>query len=345
MISGMLKNTLVGSLAAATLVACGSAGSPSLPAMSVAAQRAALNRAHRGSWMSPLAKSAGQLVYVSSQATNEVYAYTYPGGKLVGTLAGFARLLGLCSDTKGDVFVVDAGASEIVKYAHGGTAAIASLSDPSQFPYDCAVDPKTGDLAVGNYVTLASNGNEEPGDVAIYKRAQGMPNFYTMPVLSHPEGGPQATYCGYDDKGNLFVDGIEQVVTPSGGTTEAPFLDELSAGQTKFVRIKVDKPFGGSGIQWDGKYLAVGDPIYLGREESAVDRISISGTTGKVVQTWVVLGVGYLSQFAVTGNEFIAADNQNGTVGFYQYDVIHPPTKLISGIGQAFGVALSAAKE
>ena len=56
----------------------------------------------------------------------EVAYYTYPAGKLVGTLNATAR--GLCSDTSGNVFLVNEGG--IGEYAHGGTSLINTLGSP-----------------------------------------------------------------------------------------------------------------------------------------------------------------------------------------------------------------------
>lgn len=66
--------------------------------------------------------ASGALLYVSSDATDNVYVFTYPGGVLKQTLTGFLFPQGECVDAKGDVFVTDAVADDIVKYAHGGNA-------------------------------------------------------------------------------------------------------------------------------------------------------------------------------------------------------------------------------
>src|SRR5580692_2300582 len=71
------------------------------------------------SWMSPAA--AGPLLYVSDIGAEDVDVFSYPGGKQVGTLTGFSEPAGLCTDRKGDVFVVDSGNDRILEYAHGGT--------------------------------------------------------------------------------------------------------------------------------------------------------------------------------------------------------------------------------
>ena len=88
-------------------------------------------------------------------------------------LTGFDNRQGECVDGAGNVFVTNSFKGQILEYAHGGTTPIATLSDPNQYPIDCAVDPTTGNLAVTNY--FAKTG---PGSVAIYQGAQGAPLFY-----------------------------------------------------------------------------------------------------------------------------------------------------------------------
>jgi len=75
----------------------------------------------RPSWMTPDAKLR-ELLYVSDDATYDVYVFSYPQGKLVGTLTGFAAPGSLCSDAQGDVFIPNVLTSTIVEYAHGSRA-------------------------------------------------------------------------------------------------------------------------------------------------------------------------------------------------------------------------------
>jgi len=122
------------------------------------------------SWMAPGAETQ-DLLYISDEGTNDVYVYSWPQLKLVGTLTGFSYPQGECVDTKGDVFVVNGRAqSQVVEFLHGGTKPIATLSDNySNHPSGCAVDPTTENLAVTNLET----GNKGDGNVIIYKKARG----------------------------------------------------------------------------------------------------------------------------------------------------------------------------
>src|SRR5579875_97950 len=97
------------------------------------------------SWMSPQAKS-GDLIYTTDIDLNEVFVLSYQTGKLVGTIAGLSQPMGVCSDREGDVYVTDG--DQILEYAHGGTQALGTLSDPGASADSCAVDPVSGNLAV-----------------------------------------------------------------------------------------------------------------------------------------------------------------------------------------------------
>ena len=106
------------------------------------------------SWMAPGAKGH-TLLYVSNYDGNDVFVYTYPGGKLVGTLTGFYGPDGVCADKKGDVWIVNDyetnSGENIVEYKHGGTTPIATVYDPAYVPTNCSVNPINGDLAVAKF--------------------------------------------------------------------------------------------------------------------------------------------------------------------------------------------------
>jgi hypothetical protein len=164
-----------------------------LPSLSLSSAPAAVGgqRVRAGSWMAPEAKGQ-DLLYVSdtSYGLGVVYVYSYPGGKLKGELSGVSPADGLCSDAKGNVFV-PAGTS-IAEYPHGGTQPIAVLNDPFGGADYCAVDRTTGNLAVSP-------------TVVVYAHAKGKGKAY-------PGGNEYGNRsCTYDDKGDLFVNGISFV--------------------------------------------------------------------------------------------------------------------------------------
>ncbi|HEY2555390.1 MAG TPA: hypothetical protein VGI15_09065, partial [Candidatus Cybelea sp.] len=193
----------------------------------------------RRSWMSPDAKKSSLLLYISDEASGDVYVYAYRSpnhlGKLVGTLTGFSTPSGECVDKAGDVFVTNTGADDIIEYAHGGTTAINTLADlPGEFPYSCAIDRTTGNLAVTDLFSSYGSGN-----VAIFPNAQGTPSIYTDPDF----GGMY--FVAYDNAGNLFLDG-----TPSG-SGEFVF-GELPNGSSTITTIALNTSISfPGGVAWD----------------------------------------------------------------------------------------------
>jgi hypothetical protein len=186
------------------------------------------------SWMLPQAKN-DDLIYVSDQGA-QVYALSYPDGKLVGTLEGFNGSAGECVDASGNVWIADEVASEIVEYAHGGTKRIATLRDRAFYPQGCAVDPTTGNLAVTNFT-----GFKGTGDLLVYNSAQGKPKRYVNSAFA------QYYFCAYDAKGDLFADG-----TGGGLNQYAVLLHGSSSLQT--IELPQDDYIMGS-IQRDGKSM------------------------------------------------------------------------------------------
>ena len=270
--------------------------------------------ATHSSWIQPDVKKKS-LLYVSSVLSNDVYVYSYANQQLVGTLTGFEQPYGLCADKTGDVWIVNDGAQQIVEYKHGGTSPIATLSDSGEYPEGCAVDPTTGNLAVTNFYSTSGNGS-----VSIYAHASGEPTTYSDPSIAN------FRFCGYDDKGNLFAD---------GATTSSEFaFAELRKGGSTLTNIalqqKVEWP---GGVQWDGKYVAVGDT-------DAGILYRTNGAGGKVKGSTTLADSNYVNQFWIAGKSVVAPSQDGGDVGLYTYPAGGAPSKTIS-VEEPFGAALS----
>lgn len=190
------------------------------------------------SWMAQGAQK-DDLLYVGSVANAYVFVFSYPQAKLVGTLGGFATApLGLCSDDRGNVFIVDA--QQVIEYAHGGVSPIATLT-PDDYPNGCAVDKTTGNLAVAG-----GSPHHAQANVAIYVHERGSPTIYD------DASAPALYFCAYDDDGNLFVN-------EGGGYVFA--LQELAKNSGTFRHIGVaGRIASGGAVAWDGAHLVVGDP-------------------------------------------------------------------------------------
>jgi len=239
---------------AALLAGCGGSQPPigapgAMPQSGAAAQHAS----HGGSWMLPEA-TGEDLIYAVVGCDFSTCVFSYPDGRLVGTLP--ITGLGICSDSQGNVFI--AGDSEVTEYAHGGTSPIATLSVPGTEAHSCAFDPSTNNLAV---LYDGSGAN-----VAIYPNEGGAPALYGSPV-----GGWS---CGYDDAGNLFVDGY---------SNSGYGFAELPSGSSSFTSISISQSVGTPGeVQSDGNYIT-----YEDRESGdvKVSQLSISGSAATIVGT------------------------------------------------------------
>lgn len=262
------------------------------------------------------------LLYVSDPKTKDVYVYSYPRARLVGTLTGFGEPRSVCADADGDVFIADVVAYAVLEYKHGGAKPIAALSTPGR-PEGCSVDPVRGGLAVSGGV----NGIV----VSIFRysahhqwRAE---QTYTDSALR------RASFCGYDDRGDLFIDGLNH----SG----AFLLVELPRGATTFETIVLNATIKRPGqVQWDGTDVAVGD---AGAVPSVIDRFSISGSSGTQVGSTKLDSAKGVAQFWIAGARVVGPDFEKDDVGFWGYPAGGSPTKTIARV-YGYGAAVSVAK-
>jgi hypothetical protein len=279
---------------------------PGFRPWSVAATAAHPDRGR--SWMAPDAKT-NDLLYISSFLNGDVYVYSYPHDRLKGMLTGFSSPAGECVDKSGDVFITSK--SGILEYAHGGTKPIATLNDAG-LAQGCSVDPKTGNLAVTNYSTTSS----KRGNVAIYKDAKGSPTYRTDSNIYHEE------FCGYDNAGNLFVDGQD---ISSGGLR----LSEIPSGKTFFKNITLNQTFtGAGGVQWDGKHLAIGNNT---EGAGTIYQFAINGEKGTKVGSTPLNGSGGAEQFWIEQANVIVPEPFTNDVGIWAYPAGGSAKKTITG--------------
>ena len=259
------------------------------------------------------------LLYVSGGEIVEVY--TYPRGKLVGLLGTGADFM--CSDKYGYVFMPTAFGGGVVVYAHGATNPTTSLTDP-YFPYACSVDPSTRNVAVtGNYGNLVM--------IFPYNKKRGW-RFGKQ----HPNSAMRlAAFCGYDKKGNLFVDG-----TDLNGNF---MLAELPKGSSTYETISVSQAFQKpGGVQWDGNYLTIADFGNGPNSSAAIYRFSISGSTATKVSSTRLADSYAGGQFWIEGSRIIGNISHDSVraIGYWAFPGGGSPMKTF-GSDAPFGVTVS----
>lgn len=219
----------------------------------------AVHRNRRRPWMSPDADRK-ELLYASDAAngTVDVYDYRNPN-RLLGQLTGFQLPYGECSDRRGQVYVADFGALDVVEFDHGQSHPLRTIKDTGGYPIGCSVDPLSGNLAISNFADTAG--------VEVYPNASGQPESYED--TNFVEYWPP----GYDNAGNLFVEGLDA----SGNFRFA----ELPAGGSGFLDITLDfSAFYPGSVMYDGTYMALTDQEYGDYPGTGIYRVNVEGERG-----------------------------------------------------------------
>jgi hypothetical protein len=274
----------------AALSAC-SYASPQLPVAQSAPAQPMTSGDRTASWMSPDAAKTKSLLYVSDAQSYDVYIYSFPDLELKGKLTGFNRPEGECSDARGNVWITDTQGKEIVRYRHGGRKIEATLHDPIGFPVGCAIDRKSGDLAVVNLFGFSGSGG-----VLIYKRGTGTPRPYTNPAQYY------YYFAGYDDKGDLYVSGKSpteryrlSMLAPLGRALES-------------VRIKGPTLFVPGTVQWTGSSLLLGDQRCRRKKTSCLYEAVVSKKSVRITRRVPLSGSCDVAQVAFQDGRFAGGD-------------------------------------
>lgn len=268
------------------------------------------------SWMLPEAKNQ-DLLYVSDPPL--VRVYTYPRGKLVGTLKPSQQAGNMCaSSATGNVFFVEI--NQIEEYAHGGTVPIETLNFPDNAAFWCAVDPSSGNLAVTD---SAYNGG-----VYVYPRASGTPKLYEA-----PPGLDEGTIaCVYDDRENLYV---------TGGATSFALGEISNKGKGFAIPLGATptEPAWQPGVQWDGKDIVLSDGAQNLYRFKIVRHNGVLAGQATLGDAQSVFGMWLDGDRLVIPNDY----RYQGSVQFYAYPAGGEPTKTMTGFYRPFGTTVSAA--
>ncbi len=302
---------------AALLAGCGGSQSSFQPPGTVPAN-AIDSRTGRGHASVAVGAYARSLLYVN---LNSVELYTYPHGNPLGSLgvAGY-----LCSDRFGHVFVAEeSGLSEVWVYDHGGSKPISILYNPNPIG-GCSVDPSSENVA---------DAGAFPGSVTIWpynpKRGWRLAHLHTIPNMF------ESRYCTYDFQGNLFIDGEN-----SGSFV----LEELPKGSSTFTTITLNRVIHSAGsMQWDGKYLAVGDAGKTSSSAAVIYRFAINGSSGHKVSATTLTDSVADAQFLIHGGTVIGPVSYNSMqgIGFWRFPGGGAPVRSISTYPYPIAEALS----
>lgn len=228
------------------------------------------------SWLSPAAKTAKALLYVADDETASVDLYDYKSGAMLGQVSGIGYLpYGMCSDKGGNAYVTDFDSGNVYEIEHATTTVINSWNSNGE-PIGCSVNPRNGDLAVTNFSDSASPSGS--GGVMVYPGGGPSGTDYPGPGYLWP--------AGYDRHGNLFTQG------DYAGQCTSPCFAELAAGSSTWSLLTVSgaKIYFPGAVEWDGKYLGVGDQEYGGGSQSVIYQMSVKNGTATVVNSVVPIG-------------------------------------------------------
>lgn len=281
------------------------------------------------SWM---ARDIGMqtLLYVSNHKDGSVFVYSYPQGKLNGSLFD-VRASGLCSGGNGNVFIPRG--NEILEYAHGGTEPIVTLRNPLggavQF---CAVDPTSGNLAV-------SGGTYRAYALTVYTNATGNPRTYR----SH--NGDTYRSLTYDNQGNLFAVAIRGSSDRSAGLIELP----KGASRVRSIAWNGRSPSRLGAIQWDGRYLAV-ETSESGSRSITISRYRVNGGQATPVGQIAFAGAGSPLQFSIHGGKVIlpnpgVSGSGAPAISFYGYPGGNGPRQTVEDDRQPQAAVVSSARK
>jgi hypothetical protein len=260
------------------------------------------------------------LLYLTSVKTNTVAIYGYPNGGLVGKLTGLGKPRSECADSDGDVWVADVGAFQMDMYKPGRTRPAESLSTQGM-PSGCSVNPVDGDLAIA--------GGPDGIVLSIFHRS--IRKHWRDAKVFTDSKMATGEFCGYDAQGNLFLDGLGS--DGSFRLAELPYLGkaliDISVSQT----IKVPGQ-----VQWDGKYVAIGD---AGVVPSVVYQFSVKSKKATKAGSTSLTGSKSVRQFWIDGSTLIGPD-YDADVGVWAYPAGGSPTKKYSVPG--YGATISLAQ-
>ena len=258
------RYALCSSVAAALLAGCGGS-EPPISAPGVMPQSSAQHGALPFSQY--LTSSGGEVQYVTEEYPQRIAEYDYPKGDAPirhWALKGFPTAA--CTKGSKTFWIVLSKANEIVEFAVGREKPIKTLTVTGGEPFDCAINPASGDLAV----PLAGTSG-----VVIFAKGSGSGQVFRDELASN-------RFSTYDSNGNLFVNGFYH---------GNPALAELPKKSAKFKLLSfsnhLSSELAAGPIRWDGTYVAMHDGV---GNIDAIYRYRASGNVAKLEGTVTLEG-------------------------------------------------------
>lgn len=166
-------------IVAISLSLAGCAGAPSVAP--VARSPHAFPQAGQSFVMHPGA--TGQLIYGCVLNSGTCVWFDKGSDAIAGQINTLSDPAGIGVDpSTGDLFIANAGASNIVKFAPGSTTPLATFSDAGEFPNDVAVGTN-GDVYVANFSTTSRG----PGTITVYDPSGNVLRTLTDPRVLQGE--------------------------------------------------------------------------------------------------------------------------------------------------------------
>lgn len=251
------------------------------------------------SYMFPQARNAKYLLYASSFYYGLVHVFDFRKRTEVGLIAGLTEPTGQCVDAQGDVWIALADPHEVVEYPRASLKQIRVVRTSAR-PFGCSVAPN-GDLAVANF-----DEGSAPGNVEVFKNGSGTPATYTCGGFGYYPFSP-----GYDDEGNLFVEGLVSLGVTKVGVCVLP------AGGNSLNPVSFAPPlhYGGSSM-WDGEYMTIGDVYHdqSFRDSTILYRVSLSPSGGLTKIGATLIRRSNLRQAFILGTKNTPANEGQGSV-------------------------------
>jgi hypothetical protein len=261
------------------------------------------------------------LLYISSGMSRDLNMFSYPQGTPEGVVRGINLPNGICSDAKGNIFAPEETSGDILEFAHGGTTPIAKLLDQHWDPYSCSFDPKSRTLAV----VAVTNAALTAGSIALYRNETG------SPTIIQPSNMRIVINCGFDDKGNLFVDGWTNLESYGGVFIYEVFPVGKSAPKVIKLAKKIAEP---GAIQWDGKYLTIADA-------SNGILYRTNGIGGKIESTVTLAGASNDYGTFIQGDTVIVPSFYSIHAGFWHYPSGGSEFQKVK-VGEPYSATISA---